>query len=261
VPTSLLSSPPLALYREGRVALIVAIHQPHYLPWLRYVDKIARSDVFVLLDDAAYTKNGWQNRNKIKRAEGWMYLTVPVLDGYGKPIREVRINNRDRWRSRHWGALCTNYSRAPFFARYKAYFERIYARQWETLHELSVDLLGTVLSILGIRTRLLRSSALGVPGTATQRLVGICERLGASMYLTGDYAAGNHLDARLFSERGIDVRLQNWQCQEYRQQHVAGGFIPDLSILDLLFNEGENSLAVLERCHQPEASLAVPGRA
>ena len=185
--------------------MIVAIHQPHYLPWLRYVDKIARSDIFVLLDDAAYTKNGWQNRNKIKGGQGWMYVTVPVLDAYGKPIREVRINNQERWRAKHRAALCTNYARAPFFDRYGAHFDRIYAQEWETLHQLSVHMLETVLSLLGIRTRLLRSSALGVPGTATQRLVDICARLGATTYLTGDYAAENHLDTRLFRERGIEI--------------------------------------------------------
>lgn len=238
--------------------MIVAIHQPQYLPWLRYVDKIARSDIFVLLDDAQFTRSGWHNRNKIKNAQGWMYLTVPVLHAYGKPIREVRINDQERWRARHWGALRTDYGRAPFFDRYKAHFENLYARQWETLADLSVHVLETVLAILGIRTRLLRSSALGVPGTATRRLIEICERLGASTYLTGDYAARHHLETRLFGERGIEVRLQNWRCQEYRQQHPSVGYLPDLSIVDLLFNEGENSLALLERCHQPEASLPIP---
>src|SRR5579862_8159489 len=91
--------------------MIVAIHQPHYLPWLRYIDKIARSDVFVLLDDAQYTKNGWQNRNKIKCAagsrcvDGWMYLTVPVLAGPStRRINQVEVSRDKRWRTQHWGA-------------------------------------------------------------------------------------------------------------------------------------------------------------
>lgn len=230
--------------------MIVAVHQPHYLPWLRYVDKAARSDVFVLLDDAAYTKNGWQNRNKIKGAQGWMYLTVPVLSSFGQPILDVRVDNQQRWRAKHWAALCTNYARAPFFDRYRGRFEAIYARPWDTLHELSVCLLETILSILGIETRVIRSSTLGVPGRATDRLIEICARLGATTYLTGDYAATNHLDVRAFEERGIEVRLQDWQCAEYRQQHAQAGFIPDLSIVDLLFNEGEETRPVLARCRR-----------
>jgi hypothetical protein len=228
--------------------VIVAIHQPHYLPWLRYIDKIARSDVFVLLDDAHYTKNGWQNRNKIKCAQGWMYLTVPVLDAFGKPISEVRINNQQRWRAKHWAALCTNYARAPFFPRYRELFETVYQNEWETLHELSLHILERLLMALGLRTRLVRSSALGIPGTATGRLVDICSRLGATTYLSGDYAAGSHLNVEAFRERGIEVQLQGWRCAEYRQQHAPAGFIADLSIVDILFNEGGKSLAILERC-------------
>lgn len=231
--------------------MIVAIHQPHYIPWLRYVDKIARSDIFVLLDDAAYTKNGWQNRNKIKCAQGWMYLTVPVLDAYGKSIREVHINNQERWRARHWAALCTNYARAPFFRHYRERFEAVYAQPWETLHEICINLLELVVALLGIRTRIVWSSALGVPGRSTERLVDICARLGATAYLTGDYAATNHLDVRAFEERGIEIRRQNWQCIEYVQQYAQVGFIPDLSIADLLFNKGAESLSVLAGC-RPE---------
>lgn len=230
--------------------MIVAIHQPHYLPWLRYVDKIARSDVLVLLDDVQYTKNGWQNRSKIKCAQGWMYLTVPVVDAFGKRLAEVRINNQTRWRAKHWAALCTNYARAPFFARYRGVLEAAHQREWEVLHELNVYILELLLSAMGIRTRLVRSSALGVPGMATGRLVDICSTLGATTYLSGDYAAGNHLEVEAFRERGIEVQLQGWQCVDYHQLYPQRGFIPDLSILDLLFNEGERSLEILGRCRR-----------
>jgi len=235
--------------------MIVGIHQPHYLPWLRYLDKIARSDVFVLLDTVQYTKNGWQNRNKIKSAHGWMYLTVPVLDAFGRPITEVRINNQTRWRDKHRAALVTNYSRAPFFGRYRELLEPIYRQEWELLHDVSVHTLELLLSALGIRTPLARSSTLGVSGSGTELLANICAKLGATAYLSGDYAAGNHLDIRVFKERGIGVQVQGWQCQEYRQQHLQAGFVPDLSIADLLFNEGEGSLGVLRRCRGEVFSL------
>ena len=74
--------------------MLVSIHQPHYLPWLRYLDKIARSDLFILLDDVQYEKNGFQNRNKIKTAQGWAYLTVPVQKPTRRTIRETEIDNR-----------------------------------------------------------------------------------------------------------------------------------------------------------------------
>src|SRR5437588_12831131 len=167
--------------------MIVGIHQPHYLPWLRYLDKIARSDVFVLLDTVQYTKNGWQNRNKIKSAHGWMYLTVPVLDAFGRPITEVRINNQTRWRDKHRAALVTNYSRAPFFGRYRELLEPIYRPQWELVHDLSVHALELFLSALGTRTPLVRSSTLGVFGTGTDLLPNICVQPGAIAYPTAAY--------------------------------------------------------------------------
>ncbi|MCS7173092.1 MAG: WbqC family protein [Armatimonadetes bacterium] len=232
--------------------MIVAIHQPHYLPWLRYVDKAARADVFVLLDDAQYTKNGWQNRNRIKTAQGWTYLTVPVEDPFGKTILEVRICNRENWRKKHWNALRTHYGRAPSFRRYADLFEAVYVREWERLCDLNLHLLTALFEAMGVRTRIVQSSRLGIPGRATERLVAICRALKADVYLTGDYAAGNHLEAELFEEAGIQVWRQNWSCPVYRQLFPQAGFLPDLSIVDLLFTEGERALDVLlGRPHRP----------
>jgi hypothetical protein len=236
--------------------MIVAIHQPHYLPWLRYVQKIARSDVFVLLDDAQYTKNGWQNRTRIKSAQGWMYLTVPVLGAFEKPIGEVRINNQERWRAKHWMALCTNYSKAPYFRQYRDVLEPLYQTAWDGLCEWNLATLSAVLTALGIRARLVRSSQLGVAGGGTERIVSICRALGATAYLSGDFAATNHLEADQFASSGIEVRLQGWHCPSYRQQYLAAGFIPDLSIVDLLFNEGEKALTALtDRAAPPPATV------
>ncbi|MDR7544447.1 MAG: WbqC family protein [Armatimonadota bacterium] len=237
--------------------MIVAIHQPHYLPWLRYVDKMARADVFVLLDDAQYTKNGWQNRNRIKTAAGWTYLTVPVVDAFGRAINQVRVNPQERWAHRHRQALVTNYSRAPFFRRYREVFEDAYARPWERLASLNLHLLQALRDLLGIRARLILSSEMGVSGRATPRLVEICRRLGATTYLTGDYAAAHHLEAHLFAGAGIRVVRQNWQCPRYPQQFEHVGFVPDLSVVDLLFNAGPASLDVLLARPAADAAPAV----
>lgn len=230
--------------------MIVAIHQPHYLPWLRYVDKIARSDVFVLLDDAQYTKNGWQNRNRIKSAQGWMYLTVPVMDAFAKPISAVRVDAQQRWRDKHWNALCTNYARAPYFRQFEDALRPLFAERWDGLCDVSIAMLERILPLIGRSPVLVRSSQLDVPGAGTERLVRICRRLGARTYLTGDYAATNHLDLDVFKDSGIDVERQAWRCATYEQQFPRAGFIPDLSIVDLMFNAGPATLAVLERSRE-----------
>jgi hypothetical protein len=236
--------------------MIVAIHQPHYLPWLRYVDKMARADIFVLLDDAQYTKNGWQNRNKIKCATGWTYLTVPVVDAFGKPINQVRVNPAERWAHRHQQALLTNYSRAPHFRTYWDAFAEVYRRPWDRLADLNLHLLQVLRDLLGIRARLILSSGMGVSGRATPRLVAICRTLGADAYLTGDYAAAHHLETDLFEKAGIQVVRQNWQCPRYPQLFPQAGFVPDLSVVDLLFNVGPNCTDVLlHRPRSPDGAL------
>jgi hypothetical protein len=225
--------------------MILSAHQLHYLPWLRYFHKIALSDVFVVMDNIQFNKNGWQNRNKIKHANGWMYLTVPVLHKFQQRIDEVKIDVSQKWRQKHWGALTLNYGKARFFNEYKPFFEGIYQQKWENLNAINYEMLEFYLRSLNIQTRIVKSSDLNVEGTDSTRLVSICKKLGADTYLSGAYAAGVYLDEQVFNDAGISVSLQEWHCPEYPQQYPKAGFVPDLSIVDLLFNCGPASRDIL----------------
>ncbi len=225
--------------------MIVAIHQPHYLPWLRYMHKVASCDVFVILDDVQFTKNGWQNRNKIKGSQGPVLLTVPVRDASFKPIGAVRVDDHTPWREKHWRSLQASYGRSPFFTRYAEIFEHTFTKRWDLLVPLNCHLLDAVCREVGLPAKTVLSSTLGVWGKGTERLVEICRRLNATAYLTGAYAAAGHLDAHLFADAGITVVTQVWESRMYRQQFPALGFVPELSCVDLLFNEGPDSVRVL----------------
>jgi len=225
--------------------MIAAIHQPHYLPWLRYLEKIARADVFVVLDDVQYTKNGFQNRNKIKHVSGWMYLTVPVKYRPGQRLGEVEIASDKKWSARHWHALQSNYGRAPYFGEHAEALADIYQRAWTHLDPLNWELLRYLCSALGIGTRLVRSSELDVHGDGTARLIRICRALGAERYYSGSCAADAYLDAAAMEAAGISVVLQDWSCPTYKQRFPQVGFIPDLSVVDLLLNEGPRSLEIV----------------
>ena len=226
--------------------MLVAAHQLHYLPWLRYYHKIAAADLFVLLDDIQFEKNGWQNRNKIKGPQGPICLTVPVQNAFGEPINAVRIAaNQPRWAEKHLRAFTMNYAKAPFFEEHRAFLEELYARSWEHLAPLSWEILRYTLETLGIRTPIVRSSELNVPGGATERLIGLCEAVGGDTYLTGAYALDAYLDADALAAAGLKLAIQEWQCPKYRQLYPSQGFVPDLCIFDLLFNEGINALEVL----------------
>jgi hypothetical protein len=222
----------------------VGIHQPHYLPWLRYLQKIAACDVFILLDDVDYTKNGWQNRNKIKAANGWMYLTVPVNSSLGEMIRDVRIAPGD-WAAKHLRALEMNYSRAPYFDRYIRTFTDLYRTPWTHLSEVNQAMLDFYIAALGIKTQVVRSSELSVQAVSTDRLIRLCREVGGASYYTGEYAVDAYLDTEAFVRAGINLEFQKWHCPEYKQLYPKVGFIPDLSIPDLLFNVGPEALDLL----------------
>lgn len=225
--------------------MIVAIHQLHYLPWLRYFHKMASADVFVVLDNIQFTKNEWQNRNKIKTQNGMTILTVPVLHRFAQNLNEVRIDRRQPWARKHWGTLAAAYRKTPFFETYAPFLGKIYAREWEFLNDLNYEMFFYFVKALGLKTRILRSSSLSISGEATERLVQICKQLQASVYLTGAYAAQTYLDESLFKQEGIQIVPHEFECPLYPQIFPDQGFIPELSMVDLLFNCGPKSLEIL----------------
>jgi hypothetical protein len=224
---------------------VIGILQPGYLPWLGFFEQLQASDIFVIYDDVQYDKHGWRNRNRIKTPSGPQWLTVPVLVNLSRQplILEVKINNRENWRKKHFSSIRQNYAKAPFFSRYIDFFEEVYQRDWEYLIDLDMYLIVKLAEFLGIEAdKIVRSSTLGVAGDRITRLIGICQRMGAAVFYEG--ASGrNYIDAEAFRQQGIRVEYQDYRQPVYPQ--LYGDFIPNLSIIDLLFNCGDESLAIL----------------
>jgi hypothetical protein len=222
----------------------VVILQPGYLPWLGFFDQMYKSDVFVIYDDVQYDKHGWRNRNRIKTAQGTQWLTVPILTkGKDRPlVKDVLINSKMEWRQTHLRSIKQNYSRAAFFDTYFEMFENIYAKEWKYLIDVDMAFIFALMEKLGLTRRIEFSSSLGISGDETQRLVDICLHFRATDYLTGD-AAKDYLDEPLFSQNGIRLCYHDYQHPVYPQ--LYGEFIPYLSVVDLLFNHGGESLGLL----------------
>ena len=223
--------------------MLVGIHQLHYLPWLRYIEKIARCDVFVMLDSIQYNKNGWQNRNKIKTPQGTGLLTVPVLAKEGQRLDEVQIDNTQFWAKKHWRSIEQSYSKAAYFSEYEASLSEIYTRSWDKLNDLNRCMLEFYLKVLGISTPVHYSSELKVPGEATERLVNLIKAVDGTEYYSGAFALESYLDADLLAQSDISLRLQEWTTPHYSQLH--GTFIPDLAVMDILMNCGPESLEII----------------
>lgn len=227
--------------------MLVAIHQPQFMPWLGYLDKIDRADLFVVLDSVQFKKNEWQNRNRIRTAEGWQWLTVPVLHDFGQRLDEVRINESVDWRGKHLRALTMHYARAPFRDGYLDGLKAIYARPWERLAPLNVAVLRWLLEAFGITTPLRLSSEMALREEPTDRLIDICRTVGATRYLAGAGAAG-YMDVPRFLAGGIELEVQDFHHPVYPQCYEP--FVPGMAALDLLWNCGEEALSRLREARK-----------
>lgn len=225
----------------------VAVLQPGYLPWLGFFDQLDRADIFVIYDDVAFDKQGWRNRNRIKTKQGIQWLTVPVVTAgrLGQPNNEVRIDRHQPWQRKHLRSLKEAYARAPAFDQFIGPIEAILSKDWDLLIDVDMAFIYLFARWLGLdETAVARSSTLGIGQSRNERLLAICQRFGATRYLSGN-AAQAYLDEQLFREKGIEVVWQNYNHPVYEQLH--GEFEPFLSIVDLFFNCGDGALEILRK--------------
>jgi hypothetical protein len=224
----------------------VAIHQPQYLPWLGYLAKWAAADLFVFLDTVQYEKNGWQNRNRIRGADGTAHwLTVPVHAHLGTSIAEVVVDGTQPWRARHVRAIEHAYARAPHLPVHAPALHDLLGRDWPRLAPLAAASAEWLARAVGVAAPTRLASTLAVDDSdATARLVAICRTVGADTYLAGGHGA-RYLDGERFRRAGITVLYQRYEHPVYAQQH--GEFMPFLSGVDLLLTHGDESLPILRR--------------
>jgi hypothetical protein len=222
----------------------VSILQPAYLPWLGFFDQMAHSDLFVFLDDVQFTKRDWRNRNRLRTQSGWTWMTVPVQqkNRYRQPLRETRIDNTARWRRKHLETLRHNYARAPFFHRYFPYFDALYNKEWIFLIDLCFDTIDYLQEALHIATPVCLSSEMKIRACRQEKILAICAQTGATKFLAGDRAV-NYLEPEAFRSHSIALEYQHYQHPVYAQQYP--GAVPYLSVVDLLFNHGDQSLDIL----------------
>jgi len=229
----------------------VAVLQPSYLPWLGYFDQLAQADHFVFYDDVQYDKHGWRNRNRIKSQNGPVWLTVPVLHAgiENLLIKDARIKASDPWVRKHEGNIFQNYRTAPYFKEVSELVFPILRNHNSSLCDLDIQLISSIAGYLGINTPIYRSSALGIEGGQSDRLLKICQHFGARRYISGD-AAKDYLDTALFTHGGVEVHWHSYEHPTYTQAH--GPFQSHLSILDLLMNEGKTSASFFVRKHSAQ---------
>jgi len=226
--------------------MIITIHQPEYLPYLGFFERLADADIFVILDDVGYQKNGFINRNKIKTEKGPKWITAPVSGrSPNLKINEVLIDNSKNWGSSQWGSIISAYRKAPFFKDYSGFFEETFKKKWDSICELDIYLIENINKFLDIDLKMIKSSELEIEGKGTERLVNICKKLKADGYLSGPGNDEHRVEKERFEKEGIKVKIKDFSNTEYPQMFINQGFSPYMSIIDLLFNCGPRSKNII----------------
>jgi len=223
---------------------LACIRQPGYLPYMGFFKKIQSSDIFVYLDDTKFVEHGWDNRNKIKTDQGSMWLTVPIKRVSQQLLKDVLIANNESWKNKHLRSIKINYTKAPFFNDCWDDLSVIFLKDWNNLIDLNLNLIKYFNQKLEIITKTIRSSELQINSSGTKRLVEICQNVGATTYLSG-IVGKEYLDENLFKEAGIKIIYENFKHPIYKQ--LGNDFLPNMSIIDLLFNEGPNSSELIRK--------------
>ena len=227
----------------------VSIHQPSYFPWLGLLDKINKSDTFVVLDTVPLNDNAFQSRNIFLNHTGEVqYLTIPVQkkEYQKKMMRELRIVDK-KWQKKHNGFMISNYKKHPFFDEVYPLVEKVYTKKYEFLIDILLDSMSVSHDIFDINPKIVLASELEVNADLVKDdlVIALLEKCQANMYISGT-GAKSYQDENKFIEKNIGLSYQSFAHPSYNQKN-ASTFEIGLSALDVAFNLGiDNARKVLK---------------
>ena len=225
---------------------VIAISQSNYIPWKGYFDLIAKADEFVIYDDVQFTRRDWRNRNLIKTAAGPNWVTIPIKSkgNYYQTIRDTQIDGTE-WADRHWKSIEQNYRKSKHFAEIRDLLQPMWlAENHRFLSDLNRSLITQICQYLGIDTKISTSTEYHLDGNRSERLLNIVKQANGQVYLSGP-AAQTYLDAPLFIEENVQVSWMDYSGYPSYPQ-LWGEFVHRVSIIDLLFNCGPESIKYMK---------------
>lgn len=221
--------------------LTISVHQPAYMPWMGYIDRIRKSDIFVFLDNVQFEKNSFINRNKIKTQSSVNWLTVPVkLKGHmSSIITDTLISNDMNWRNNHILKIESSYSKGQYFKQNKIKLHDLLNGSEKLISELCFNHLNFWITEFNIKTKIIRASELKLEQKKSDLILELCQSLGATNYLSGPLGE-TYLNKTSFDESRIEIEYHKFTDPLYNQ--LWGDFIPNLSIIDCWMNCGREKL-------------------
>lgn len=215
--------------------MIVSIHQPDYIPYLGYFYKIYQSEIFVFLDDVQFSNDNMHHWNRIKTPQGECRLKIPVEHSFGDNINQTRTKDELKWKEKHLKTIEMNYKKTEYFEEIYPEYQELLLKAYPNLSEINIVINQFICKGLGINTKFVRSSDLIIDSAKEDRVIDICLAIGGTTYISGIGAKAYQVDEH-FQNKGIDLRYTDYKPFIYNQRW--GEFLPNLSVLDYIFNCG-----------------------
>ena len=215
----------------------IGAHQPEHLPWIGFFDRINQVDAFVLLDHVNFSKNNFQNRNRIsnKKFEMWEWLTIPIFAGSNKQIREVQVTPREAWYRIYTEKIRHNYSKCRYYDEVLDKIQIAINQKSDLLFDINYAFIFEMLKYLKIETPIYRSSQMGLMKTKSEMLVEICQKLGGDEYVTG-VGAIEYIEKEIFFKNKIMIKVRDAQIASNKYSFED----KRLSIIDTLMRNGRS---------------------
>lgn len=196
-----------------------------YFAPIQYYSKFLNYEEIYIEQFEHFNKQTYRNRCVILGGNGPIQLVVPVVKGRGRKIliKDLEISYDTNWQRNHWRTIFSAYSSSPFFEYYKDDIQRFFETRYKFLLELNLNIHETICGLLEIENNVI---------------------------LTSDFEKAP--DDTVNLREAITPKISTEADQEFLPQKYTQvfsdklGFIANLSILDLLFNEGPNSYSVLK---------------
>lgn len=226
--------------------MVISVHQPDYLPYLGFFDKMKKSDIFVIFDDAQFKKGIVHNRQRVRTNQGWTWLTIPVKRAL-RPINETEISyeSGNNWAQHHWNVIENSYKKAPYFEKYAPEFKKFYdSPTARTLADFNIPIIEWLADKFEIKLKIrpfpINTELNMESKNASELLAKLAEYFKADTYLSGKNGP-LYLEMKYFEEHGIKVEFQEFHHPEYTQYHTQfdNKFEPYMGAIDALFNIGK----------------------
>ncbi|CAB5079039.1 hypothetical protein D3OALGB2SA_21 [Olavius algarvensis associated proteobacterium Delta 3] len=225
--------------------MVISVHQPYFCPYPGFFYRVLNSDVFVLLDTVQFPRGTtWTSRNRFKHDQGTLWLTVPVRKkGLGfQTIDAVRICRDRQWPRKHLTSLRHAYAHAPFFREHYPFIEAQMQSGTRRLSDLNIRIIRYIADYIRVGADIRRLSEMGIRGKGAALLIDICRQTGATQLLI-PRSARSHMDIAAFQTAGI--RIDTYRMPMWIYPQLWGDFLPNLSILDMIFNIGPKTRDLL----------------